>query len=276
MEKNKHQIAKIIAVASLPPYIDSNEMCYDIIIDPANNTAIPYSFFEAFYQTRLPSFTSWQQTGKITLNSEDFHRIIKSHHSYINNICDITRRYYNQILLDVGQYYKTKQLLIQPSGVSGVIHKLINTMYLSTATISTAVSTATSHISGITGTSLLGASPQLIIFVPLVGEVFFGSLERLAADIRTQPVLIVARDTCLIIPKIVEIGCNRLFPGPVFQYFGIDSPLSITSMLIFGSGTKQIMGGGFKFYANYNHWCRNKFNTLTRLSSHLQRDFMDR
>lgn len=41
---------------------------------------------ESLYQAKLPSFKSFQGTGRITLTSEDFHKIISSHHSYINDV----------------------------------------------------------------------------------------------------------------------------------------------------------------------------------------------
>ena len=81
-----------------------------------------------------------------------------------------------------------------------------------------------------------------IIFVPLIGGVFFGSLERLAADTPAQPVLVLARDACLITPKIAEVAYNEVFVGPWLRMAGIDAPLNVTSMLRFGGGTKRIMG----------------------------------
>lgn len=94
-----------------------------------------------------------------------------------------------------------------------------------------------------TGISLIGAAPGLIIFVPLVGGVFFGSLERMAANTPAQPALVLARDACLITPKIAEVAYNEIFIGPLLRRVGIDAPLNITSMLRFGNGTKRIMGG---------------------------------
>lgn len=238
---SKNSILKIAAVASIPPYIDSNGMCYDITVQ-ADFSTIPGTFFDSFYQTRLPSFRSFQ-TGKITLNNEDFFKVIKSHHSYINDISQITGKPYDQVMLDFAQYHKTKEFLIQPNGVSGVIHKLTNGAYVSGAAIQSAFATASSHVSGVTGIALLGSAPGLIIFVPLVGGVFFGSLERLAADTPAQQVLVLARDACLITPKIAEVAYNEIFIGPFLRRIGIDAPLNITSMLRFGNGTKRIMGG---------------------------------
>ena len=98
-------------------------------------------------------------------------------------------------------------------------------------------------MSGVTGISLLGSAPGLIIFVPLVGGIFFGSLERLAADTPAQPVLVLVRDACLITSKIAEVAYNKIFIGPLLRRFRIDAPLNITSMLRFGNGTKRVMGG---------------------------------
>lgn len=190
---------------------------------------------------KLLSFQPFQ-TGKITSSSEDFYTIVKSHHSYINNIFQITGKTYEQVMINFAEYHKTKEFLLQPNGLSGVIHKLSNGVFVSGATVQSAFATATSHVSGVTGISLIGSTPGLIIFVPLVGGVFFGSLERLAANTSAQPVLVMARDTCLFIPKIVEIAYNKIFIGPLLQKVEIDAPLNITSMLRFGNGTKQIMG----------------------------------
>ena len=202
---------------------------------------IPDSFFDSFYRTKLASFQSFQ-TGKITLNSEDFYKILKSHHSYINHVCQVTGKPYDQVMLDFAEYHKTKEFLIQPNGVSGVIHKLSNGAYISGAAMQSVFATASSHVSGVTGISLLGSAPGLMIFVPLVGGIFFGSLERLAADTPAQPVLILARDACLLTPKIAEVAYNEIFFGPLLRKVGTDAPLNITSMLRFGNGTKQVMG----------------------------------
>ena len=241
MSKDKDPISKIAAVASVPQYIDTNGMCYDLTVH-ADFSTIPGTFFDSFYQTRLPSFQSFQ-TGKITISSEDFFKVVKSHHSYINDVSQITGKPYDQVMLDFAEYHKTKEFLIQPNGFSGVMHKLSNGAYVSGAAIQSAFATASSHVSGVTGVSLLGSAPGLIIFVPLVGGIFFGSLERLAAETPVQPVLVLARDACLITPKIAEIAYNEVFVGWWLRKIGIDAPLNITSMLRFGNGTKRIMGG---------------------------------
>ncbi len=238
---DKNSISKIATLALLPQYSDIDGMCYDINVQ-ADFSTIPESFFDSFYQTKLPSFQSFQ-TGKITLSSEDFYKVVKSHHSYINDVCEITGKSYDQVMLDFAEYHKTKEFLIQPNGFSGVIHKLSNGAYVSGAAIQSAFATASSHVSGVTGMSLIGSAPGLIIFVPLVGGVFFASLERMAANTPAQPVLVLARDVCLITPKIAEVAYNEIFIGPVLRKFGIDAPLNITSMLRFGNGTKLIMGG---------------------------------
>lgn len=65
----------------------------------------------------------------------------------------------------------------------------------------------------------------------------------MAANTPAQPVLVLARDACLITPKIAEVAYNEIFFGPLLRRAGIDAPLNITSMLRFGNGTKRIMGG---------------------------------
>ena len=241
MDKTQDKALKMYSAAALTPYIDSNGVCYEITAQ-TQGSSIPETFFDSFYKLKLPSFES-STTDKITLTSEDFHSLINSHHSYINDVCEITGRSYDQVMLDFAQYHKTKEFLIQPRGLSGVIHKLSNGIYVSSAAVQLAFATATSHVSGVTGVSLSGSAPGLIIFVPLVGGVFFGSLGRLAANTPAQPVLILARDACLITPKITEVAYNEVFVGPFLRIVGIDSPLNITSMLKFGTGTKRVMGG---------------------------------
>lgn len=81
--------------------------------------------------------------------------------------------------------------------------------------VNTLFSTATLHVLGVTGFAFAGASPGLILFTPLVGGLFFATLERFAADTAFQPVLILARDACLIIPKVTEIASNEVLVGPV-------------------------------------------------------------
>lgn len=216
-------------------------MCYEINVQ-SDVYRISDTFFDSFYQMKLLSFRPFQ-TGKVTLSSQDFHDIIKSHHSYINDASEITGRPYNQVKLDFAEYHKTKEFLIKPNGFSGVIHKLSNADYVASAAVQSAFATATSHVSGVTGIALIGLAPGLIIFVPLVGGIFFGSLERLAASTPAQPVLVLARDACLITPKIAEIAYNEIFIGQVLRKLGIDAPLNVTSMLRFGAGTRRIMGG---------------------------------
>jgi hypothetical protein len=215
-------------------------MCFDITVNPAGSK-IDTHFFDSFYQMKLSSFKSFE-TGKVTMNSADLYKLVNSHHSYINDVCQITGRPYDQVMRDFVEYHQAKEFLIEPTGLSGVVHKLSNGIYLSSAAVQSAFATATSHVSGVTGISLLGSAPGLIIFVPLVGGVFFGSLEGLADNTPVQPVLLLARDACLITPKIAEIAYNEIFVGPILRKIGIDAPLNLTSMLRFGNGTKRIMG----------------------------------
>ena len=245
-EQNKpekiNKFIKIFTIASLPiePYVDFNNMCFDIIqSSKASDVIIIDKFLDSFYKANLSTFNSYP-TGKITLSNTDFSKIINSHQSYINDICEITGKSYNQVVLDFATYHKEKEFMIQPTGISGIIHKATNGIYIASSITQSAVATATSHVSGVTGMPLLGSAPGLIIFVPLVGGVFFGSLERLAANTPAQPVFVIARDICLIPPKIAEVAYNELFVGPVLRWFNIDAPLNVTSMLRFGNGTKRI------------------------------------
>lgn len=247
-QKQATKVSKMVAIASLPAYmaddmtyIDSNGLCYTLTIQKNPTSFISDDFFHQFYKYKLKSFQSFQ-TGKISLGSEDFARLIESHHSYINDVSQITGRTYDQVMMDFAQYHNSKELLIQPQGLSRVLHRLSNGAFISNAAIQSVFATAQSHVSGVKGMSLICSAPGLIIFVPLVGGIFFGSLERLAADTPAQPVLIIARDACLLTPKIVEIAYNEVFIGPLIRRLGIDAPLNVTSMLRFGSGTKRMMG----------------------------------
>ncbi len=53
----------------------------------------------------------------------------------------------------------------------------------------------------------------------------------------------MARDACLIMPKITEVAYNEIFIGPLLCRVGINTLLNITSILRFENKTKRIMGG---------------------------------
>ena len=120
---------------------------------------------EQIYKVKLPSFEVFNQTG----NEEDLTKMIKSHHSYVNDVVEITGRSYPEVLTDFANYHKTRELLIQPRGISAITHKIVNGGFVSWGVTHTFFATTTSHISGITGMALLGAAPG----VPLVGGVFY-------------------------------------------------------------------------------------------------------
>ena len=67
-------------------------------------------------------------------------------------------------MLDFADYHKIKKFLIQPNRFSGVIRKLSNGAYVSGAAIQSAFTTASSHVSGMTGISLLGFSSWINYF----------------------------------------------------------------------------------------------------------------
>ena len=114
MSKIQYCISKIEAFTSLPQYIDINGVCYDLTTVNPEVSGIPETFFDSFYQMKLPSCQSFQ-TSKITLSNDDFHTIIKSHYSYINDVSQIKGRLYDRVMLDFAQYHKTKEFLIQPN-----------------------------------------------------------------------------------------------------------------------------------------------------------------
>jgi hypothetical protein len=101
----------------------------------------------------------------------------------------------------------------------------INTVYVAGAAFNPVFATETSHVSGFMGLSVRGSAPGSIIFVPLVEGVFFDTVERLAADTPAQPILILARDACLITSKIAEIAYSEKFIGPVLRQMGIDAKI---------------------------------------------------
>lgn len=243
LNKEKIDTFKLMSMGSTLPInqIDINGVCYDLkllSLDSLNPNII-----DEFYKNKFVSFNSFTNTKKILLSSEDLKNLIGSHQSYINDISEITGRSYEEVALDFANYHENREFLIQSTGISGVLHKASNGLYVSGAAVQSVLATSTSHISGVTGLSLLASTPGLIIFVPLLGGVFFATVERLAANTPAQPILLIARDICLIPPKIAEIAYNELFIGPVLRRVGIDAPLNITSMLKFGNGTKVIMGG---------------------------------
>lgn len=237
---------KIKLIATIATYIplhtDINKVRYELDVLTSGIDSNLSNLIEQLYRSNLASFQSYSGTDKITLNLEDLQKLIASHYSYANDISQVTGRWYQEVLVDFGECHKTKKFLIQPQGFSGILDKASNIIYLSGAAVHSTLATASSHISGITGFSLLGASPSLVIFVPLMGGVFFGSLERLAANSTFQPALILARDACLMTPKIAEIAYNDIFVGPFLRLAGIDAPLNVTFILRFGAGTKIILG----------------------------------
>ena len=126
--KKNEPITRIAAVASVtsvvPSYFDSNGQCYQIVVPP-NISSLDNSFLDSFYQSKLKTFEAFQ-SGKVTLGNQDFQNIIRYHHSYVKDVCEITGRPYDQVLLDFADYHQAKQFLIQPQGVSGIIHKVIS------------------------------------------------------------------------------------------------------------------------------------------------------
>jgi hypothetical protein len=204
--RKKKELEKIKLIAAIATYIplhtDINGVCYELDVLTTSIDSNLSNLIEQLYKSNLGSFQSYSGTDKITLNLEDLQKLIALHHSYANDISQVTGRSYQEVLVDLAEYHKTKKFLIQPQGFSGILHKASNLIYVSGAAVHSTLATASSHISGITGFSLLGASPSLVIFVPLMGGVFFGSLEILAANSTFQPALILARDASLIPPKI--------------------------------------------------------------------------
>lgn len=223
-----------------PSHIDSNGVCYELKV--IADSSLDPSLIEALHKAKLHSFKAFPETGKVLINSKDFNNIPKYYADNIEEVVQITGRPVDQVTIEFAEYYQSLDFVIQPNGISGVIHKVINFGYVSGAAVQSVIATSTSHISGVTGMSLLGCTPALVVFVPLVGGVFFGSLERLAANTPVQPVLVLARDACLLTPRVVEIVYNNILIGPVLRMVGIDAPLNVTSMLKFGSGTRIIAG----------------------------------
>lgn len=253
-QKNQNKLKIILAVASFSelPYLDISGKCYDITL---TNT-IDYEFIEAFYSVKLPSFKAYNETGKIIISNHDFANLIKYHNSYINDVCAITGKNYDQVALDFAQYHKGKEFLLQTHGLSGVIHKLTNYGYVSASGVQTFLATSSSHVSGVKNIALLGSTPSLIIFVPMLFGIGFASLERLTVGTVVQPFMLIARDTCLLPLKVTEIAYNDIFIGPMLRMFNIDAPLNITSMLKFGNGTKRILGAAVN--ATLNNTVVNK------------------
>ncbi len=85
-------------------------------------------------------------------------------------------------MLYFAKYHKTKEFLIQPNGFFSVMHKLNNGAYVLSAAIQSVFVRASLHVSSVTSISLIGSAPGLIIFVLLVGGIFFDFLERIAAN----------------------------------------------------------------------------------------------
>jgi len=242
-KKNKKQLNytknKIAQLASstlvVPSYIDTNSQCFQIL------DSLPSSYIESFYQSQLSSFQPYS-TGNIVVNQTDFQTLLTSQFRYADDVGHLSGRGQEQVMLDFANYHSNKTFVIQPDGISGIIHRGTNLFCLSGSVTQSYTAITTSQLSGVTGFSLLGAAPILAFSLPLMGGIFFAGCERLAADTVLQPVLIVARDVCLIPTKFFELAYNEILVGPVLRTMGIDAPINISSALKFGAGTRTVLG----------------------------------
>lgn len=240
-KKNKNQSKIVCLASSLPPL--TGYMNFDGQCIPMNMLdSVPNEHIEMFYKDMFPSFQSFEATDKILINQDDFKNLITGHETYVQDVARLSNRPREQVMIDFANYHGKKEFLIQPAGFSGIIYKVSNLAYVCGSTASTCVTVGASHLSKVTGLGLLGANPTMAISVPLAGGVFFAGCERLLANTWLQPGCIVARDICLIPPKLAEVFYNGMFPGPFLNWLGIDAPLNVTSVLQFGAGTKIVLG----------------------------------
>lgn len=159
----------MVSTMVMPGYIDNNNQCFYLqeLLD-----ALPPNYLQSYYESQLPSFKLYEKTGNILLNETDFKTFVASQFRYADDIAHLSGRTTEQVMVDVANYQKNKIFVIQPSGISGVIHRSSNLFYLSGSITQTFTSVGTSHLSGVTGFSLLGSAPALAITLPLIGGVF--------------------------------------------------------------------------------------------------------
>lgn len=67
------------------------------------------------------------------------------------------------IILDFAEYHKTKEFLIQPNGLSNIIHKLRNGVYVLGATVQLAFVITTSYVSNVNSIHLTSLALELIM-----------------------------------------------------------------------------------------------------------------
>lgn len=234
--------SSIAFVDSNPNFFDVNGQCFPL------NTVVQQLIAEekivACLSDTFKSFTYYPKTKVISILDKDLT-------AFLVNKNGTTTRFLESLgvkdlegISCLAKFVDDKKVVVERSGFAGVFHKFVNGAFVSGGAITTFTTTAASHVSGVTGLPLIVATPGIVIFTPLVGGIFFASLERLADSTFIGPVacpaLAVARDICLIIPRIAEITLNHVFPGPLLTALNIDAPLNVTAYLRFGASYEAI------------------------------------
>lgn len=241
----KQNQIKNIAMASsvIPPYLDLADSCQLLVQDLNGYNIDHVEQYLTNVFTEFPSCKLHNASNTILMNPQDFSEMMRSHGSYIQDLSLITNRPQEEIMNDMRHFWTSRKVVLQPGGVSGVIHRLSNGAFGVASMSGTLQMVGTSHLSGVTGGALVAANPALsIIGIPLLGGVFFAGCERVCHNTPLQPAFAVARDICLIPPKIVEISYNSVIATGLKYAFNIDAPLNLTSILRFGNGTAVVMG----------------------------------
>lgn len=188
----------------------------------------------------IESFEYYPKTGVISILDKDLTALALNKNGMATQVCKALSVEGLEGVASITRFADDKTLVLRRSGFSGAFHKFVNGAFVSGSAISTFTTTAASHVSGVTGLPLIVSTPGIIIFTPMVGGLFFGSLERLTAGTLFGTVFGFSRDVCLVIPRIAEVTLNNVFPGPLFQLLSIDAPVNFTAYLRFGESYETV------------------------------------
>jgi hypothetical protein len=128
-------IASIVPPPKINP-LDVNGQCY-IVQSPILDNAV----IDNFYQSKLPSFKVFESSDHSSLSTKDFKELLVSPSTYVNDLVEITNRSPEFIMTDMANYFETKKLFLPPTGISGLVHRATNGLWIAGSAIQSAVAT---------------------------------------------------------------------------------------------------------------------------------------
>lgn len=192
----------------------------------------------SFFKSKFPSYHICENTQKLLINDTDAAQFVNNVTEIVAELSEALNTTPDNATLHMLEHVKKRPILIQPTGINGLLHRTqIIAASAGSATHAVAV-TASSHLSGLTGISLLSANPMLFLTIPTTGAIFFAAGERVFANTPVGAACGITRDVLLIPMSFTQALCNHFFVGPIFRKVGIDAPLNLTSYLKFGAGIK--------------------------------------